>query len=173
MSYNSDFVRIDNGLNLLKDKNEFIQYLQNNYIQIENPDKLKQLNSVMWSNNNTSIAYVFWFLYFYIKLLIQMNNCKSMMIEQIMTNFLNSFDIFYNSIKQRLQDQDYIKTQLLNTYNINMSKIQTDIQRFCPGAQNIINGGMKRKTSKRFRKSRNRKYGKSRNRKYGKSRNRK
>ena len=165
MSYNPDFVRIDNGLNLLNDKNEFIQYLQNNYIPIQTLDNLNQLKSIMWSNQDTLIAYVFWFLYFYIKLLIQLNNCKSMMIEQIMNNFLNSFDIFYHNINQRLQDQNFVKSQLLNTFNTNIIKIQTDIQRFCPGAKNIINGGRKRRTSKRFRKSRNRNYGKSRNRK--------
>ena len=152
----------------------FLEYLKNNFTAIDNflqnnidsKEKLNYIITQVQPGNPNSIAYVFCYLYFYAKLLMQFNNVTSPLITPtIYNNLANYLAIYYRNLKTHtgFNQQNYLQIfarpdilqDLYNTMVNTKGQINNDILRRFPSANiNILNGGRKnRKSIRKNRKS--------------------
>ena len=152
----------------------FLEYLKNNFTAIDNflqnnidsKEKLNYIITQVQPGNPNSIAYVFCYLYFYAKLLMQFNNVTSPLITPtIYNNLANYLSIYYRNLKTRtgFNQENYLQIfahpdilqDLYNTMVSVKGQINNDILRRFPSANiNILNGGRKnRKSIRKNRKS--------------------
>ena len=152
----------------------FLEYLKNNFTAIDNflqnnidsKEKLNYIITQVQPGNPNSIAYVFCYLYFYAKLLMQFNNVTSPLITPtIYNNLANYLSIYYRNLKTHtgFNQQNYLQIfalpdilqDLYNTMVRVKGQINNDILRRFPSANiNILNGGRKNRKSKKQRKNR-------------------
>ena len=153
----------------LVDNSFFLEYLKNNFTAIGNflqnnidsKEKLNYIISQVQLGNPNSIAYIFCYLYFYAKLLMQFNNITSPLITQtIYNNLANQLAIYYRNLKKLtgFNQENYLQIfahpdvlqDLYTTMDSVKGQINNDILRRLPSANiNILNGGRKNRKSRR------------------------
>ena len=152
----------------------FLEYLKNNFTAIDNflqnnidsKEKLNYIITQVQPGNPNSIAYVFCYLYFYAKLLMQFNNVTSPLITPtIYNNLANYLSIYYRNLKihKGFNQENYLQIfaspdilqDLYNTMVSVKGNINNDLLRRSSTANiNILNGGRKNRKSKKQRKNR-------------------